>query len=495
LRFNISLICFLLTAVSLYPRAKAEEPALVNTEYTICITAFDVSELPLSQKILGSIIQNRFAAKLAALDIRMRTDAELALYEEAAWNAARGEAAAKLKTKREERDTLLYRGYPGWKYRAELKKSDKEIAVLEEEFARVTDVKPVVEQAPHVKVISGFPEPPQSGNEEVFLQGQGADAVLAGKLSPYYGRIHAEVRLYTRFSSFTYENATVFSIDDLNDAADELSGRAETAVAGREGSRLAVYTEPENARILVNNKKLAVSGETVALNPGEVSVTVTAEDYEPARGTLSLASGETAAADVKLNPFVMEPLRLALDPPEDAGRVYLGALYIGRYPPAGILSGEISGGLEAPDSAGENTFLISLPENYYRYINVETEDGRGASAIVLGGEQRDGRERIMTLTPRPLPGPDEKPVEKRRRQFYGAWGRLWVTFPLYMLLNGFAHSYINSYIQPDYRDKAEFWRNVNDYGWIVPAVFGAESLIRLILYVNAANKEAVPLWE
>jgi hypothetical protein len=474
----------LLAASALYPRAKIEEaPAAVNAEYTVCVAAFDVTGLPLSQKILGNIIQNRFAARLAALDSHIRTDAEFALYEEAAWNAAREAAALKLKNKRAERDALLYRGYPDWKYKTELKKIDKEIAVFENDLEQAVNVKPVVERAPLIKVVSGFPEPPEPGGEEIFLQGQGADAFIAGKLLPYYERIYMEVKLYTRFSSLVYEDSLAFSMDDLNNAIEELSGRAEVAVAGREQSRLAVYTEPENARVLVNNKKLASSGETVTLNPGEVSVVVTAEDHETARGTVSLASGETAAADVKLTPFVMEQLKLDLTSPGENNRVYIGALYAGQFPPP------------------EGDFMIPLPEGYYRYINVETDDGRGASAVVLGEERRNGGERVLNLAPRPFLGPDEKPVDRRRRQFYGAWGRLWVTLPLAVLIDGVARSTIDSYNASgghgaaSLRNDADLYKNIATGAWISAGVFGAESIIRLILYVRAANREAVPLWE
>jgi hypothetical protein len=89
-------------------------------------------------------------------------------------------------------------------------------------------------------------------------------------------------------------------------------------------------------------------------------------------------------------------------------------------------------------------------------------------------------------------------VEKRRRQFYGAWGRLWVTLPLAFFLDGLARSYAAAYNVSGNKDILDRF-NTSYYisrGAILAAgAFGVESIIRLIIYINTANREAVPLWE
>jgi hypothetical protein len=466
--------CFLFAASSLYPRGKAEaETPLLNTEYVFCVTAFDVSGLPPAQLGLGTILQNRLASSLGGIDRRVRNGPELAAYEQRAFSDARDGVIARLTAKRLERDELLFKGLPQWKYRQELRKIDREIEDIEETLAETEsqpiriDEKPlfVLSQAP-------FPPPPLPGGEDEFLEARKADAFLSGTLSPYYGRIYAELRIYTRDSGFVFEDAIVFSYEDMNDAADEIAARVETAVAGTARSMLAVAAEPEGARILVNGR-LAANREPVFLNPGTVSVSVSAEGYEDFLGDIELVPGEEAETGVALGLVDSEPVKLSVP----GARVYIGALYAGTVP--------LGDDLE-----------ISVPRGRYRYINVETEDGRGGKLIVLG--KQDGESRRVEISPQILPDKDEKPVEKRRRQFYGAWGRLWVTLPLAFLLDGAARSYATAYNvsgNQEILDRFNTMYYISRGAMVAAGIFGAESLIRLIIYINTANGEAVPLWE
>jgi hypothetical protein len=466
--------CFLFAAGSLYPRGKAEEPVPVNTEYMFCITVFDVSDLPPAQASLGPILQSRLASRLDGIDRRVRTGEELVRYEERAYAQARDGVIAQLAAKRKERDDLLFKGFPRWKYNKELRRINKELKELEALFVKMENETIRIEERP-VFVLSKdpFPQPPPPGGEERFLDAQKADAFLSGKLSSYYGRIYAELRVYTRDSTFVFEDALIFSYEDMNDAADDLASRVEAAVAGTSRSVLTVATEPEEARILVN-EKLTANREPVFLNPGEVSVLVSADGYENFSGSLELVPGEKAETSVVLSPVESEILKLS----NPGAKIYIGALYVGTVPPGGDLE-------------------ISVPEDRYRYINMETEDGRRGEVIVLG-EQRTGSQRSVEINPRIVPGKDEKPVEKRRRQFYGAWGRLWVTLPLAFFLDGLARSYATAYNVSGNEDILNRYNTsyyISRGAMIAAGVFGVESLIRLIIYINTANREAVPLWK
>jgi hypothetical protein len=91
-------------------------------------------------------------------------------------------------------------------------------------------------------------------------------------------------------------------------------------------------------------------------------------------------------------------------------------------------------------------------------------------------------------------------VEKRRRQFYGAWGRFWVSLPVAFFIYGISNLYAgmdvnNNPAQDKVHDTAVMTNNLFTGAAIVTGIFGAESLVRLIIYVNTANKEAVPLWD
>ena len=465
--------CCLFAAVPLFSRGASEdERPLVYTEYVLCLTDFDVSELPQSQQAVGRVLHNRFTRRLEAVKIHTRTEQERERYEQAARNEARREAGEKLAAKRDERDQLIFAGLPGWKYRKECRRVDKEIAGLEADFTKADTIQPRVEEMPAFKLAEGSLAPPLPGEEETFLTTHKADALLTVSLYPFYGRIGARLRMYSRFHAASYEEEVVFSPEDINDAADEIAFRLEEAASGEGRAVLTIRTEPEKAQVLVDGK-LAVKGEPLVVNPGTVSVIVSAEDYRPFEGEIDLAPGEKADSNIVLDPMEMEALTLSLT---DGGpaKIYIGALYAGELPSYGA-------------------FEFRVPRGMYRYLNAETEDGRAGRVIVLGGEEN----RSLSIKPQILHGPDEKPVEKRRRQFYGAWGRFWVSLPVTFFVYGMkimyeAHAKVGN---ESMYNTAVLTNNLFTAGAIVTGVFGAESLVRLIIYINTANKEAVPLWD
>ncbi|MDR1143102.1 MAG: hypothetical protein LBK77_02640 [Spirochaetaceae bacterium] len=577
--YGITAVLFL-TALSLFGRGKTEEETKIplNAEYVLLITAFDVSSLPPSQAALGSILQRELVRDLGSIIYRERSNDERFRYQELAWTAAMHEEAAKLAARREERDALLYQGVPNWKYKKELKRIEKELQILEEEYAKVETEKPVIDARPMFKISginagtaeespeAAFPPPPEPGGEEAFLRTHNADALLSGKLSLVYGRIYAEFRLFTRGASFLYEDSTIFSPEDLIAAADELKFRLMTALANTEPVRLTLRVEPENARIRVNGRPVE-NGAELELAPGPVTISAGADNYHGFVRETELAGGETVEYTIVLEPEVMEELALVL--PENAS-VYMGALYIGgntgkkteetgteaeapaviageetaaaeafvaEAPPEAVTAepeapaSEVVAAEEAPatavstpaeDAAEPETpdgladegspresiirespdepgvFTLHVPEGQYRYIRVDTEEGLTGEAIVLGGPREDGEVRIITLEPRKLPGRDDKPVEVKRRKFYGAYGRFFITLPIAFLLHGVFQTYNNSYYtsaSPDLYDKTLNSYYISMGAWIVTGVFFAESLIRMGIYIHSASKESVPLWK
>jgi hypothetical protein len=622
----------LLTALSLFGRGKTEEETKIplNAEYVLLITAFDVSSLPPSQAALGSILQRELVRDLGRINYRQRSNEERFRYQELAWTAAMHEEAVKLAAKRAERDALLYQGIPRWKYKKELKRIKKELKTLEEGYAKIEAEKPVIDARPMFKISdlnagtadrspeTAFPLPPEPGGEEAFLRTHNVDALLSGKLTLAYGRIYAEFRLFARGASFLYEDSTIFSLEDLAAAADELKHRLMAALANTEPARLAVRVEPENAQIVVNGRPVK-NGAELELAPGPVTISANADNYYGAVRETELAGGEKVEYTVILEPEALEKLELTL--PENAS-VYMGALHIGGntkpkeaetgteapseeavettvaettaaepaesaeeaavITPAAAIPAEAPvtapGGAvkaaatppaetakaaetsavktpafvpaaadaaataetpaeastaeapvtaaaeiaepaedaepgppdgladegspresiirESPDEPG--VFTLYVPEGQYRYIRVDTEEGLTGEAIVLGGPREDGEIRIITTKPRKLPGRDDKPVETKRKKFYGAYGRFWVTLPIAFLIHGISQTYVNSYItsaSPDLYGKALTSYYVSMGAWILTGVFFAESLIRMGIYIHSASKEAVPLWE
>jgi hypothetical protein len=406
---------------------------------------------------------------------------------------------------------------------------------------------------------AAFPPSPERGGEEAFLRTHNADAFLSGKLTLVYGRIYAEFRLFTRGASFVYEDSTIFSPEDLIAAADELKLRFMAALANTSPARLVLHAEPENARILVNGRTVE-NGVELELAPGPVTISVQADNYHGIVKETELPGGEITEYSFVLKPLVMEKLELTL--PENAsvymGALYTGgntrdkaeeetetpglpenaetpavtesataqgaavesataqstelaepteapAVDLAESGPPGELASEGSPPpadlaesiiRESPDEPG--VFTLYVPQGQYRYVRVDTEDGLTGEAIILGSPQEDGEVRIVTLEPRKLPGRDDKPVEVKRRKFYGAYGRFWVTLPIAFFLHGLSKTYTDSYYSsasPNLYDKALNAYYVSTGAWIVAGVFLAESLIRMGIYIHSASKESVPLWE
>jgi hypothetical protein len=153
---------------------------------------------------------------------------------------------------------------------------------------------------------------------------------------------------------------------------------------------------------------------------------------------------------------------------------------------------------ETPAEAQAGLFSIYVPAGQYSYIRVDTPDGLTGEAIVKGNDPSE-EIRVIRLEPRILPGKDDRPVDKKRRKFYGAYGRFWIALPLAFFINGisqtYAYSYNNSGGSQTMFDRATTAYYVSVGAWAVAGIFLAESLIRMGIYIHTATEESIPLWE
>ncbi|MDR2768329.1 MAG: hypothetical protein LBB82_08405 [Treponema sp.] len=499
-------------AARLPARGKTETaPAAEHPEYTLCISAFDVSELPAAQRAVGPILQRQFALELSRIHHRARTAAELSRYAELFRVAGMRAAAAQLAEKRKERDALVYQGLPAWKYRREIKRLDRELLALEVTFAKAETTHPLIEAEPVLRIsdTAGFPVAPKAGDEESFLAANKADAFIAGKLRLLYGRIYVALRIYTRGGAFLYQDETIFSPESMAEAADEIDRRLLIAVSGEDPAYLTVNSDPEDAQILVNGA-LAAHGQKMTLPPGPVKIAVSADEHRGRVENITLESGEEADYLIDLAPLLTEELAVAV-PEGKKASVYLGALYAGQLPPSvsapetSVDAGESENNAATSDEAAlaeleagmRESLRLHIPVDEYRYIRIETEDGLTGEAIVKGKiDEVEIRE--MNLRLRQLPGKDQKPVERARKKFYGAFGRFWIALPLAFFINGLTQTYANAY---NISGNRRLYDNaMSSYYWSIGAwslagVFLAETIIRGVIYVHTSSREAIPLWE
>jgi hypothetical protein len=459
---------------------KAEPPGGEerNKEWVLCVTAFDVSALPPARRLIGEVLTRSLLDSLKRVDGRLRRPSEYAYYEEYAWAQSRGEAAKRLAAKRNERDQLAYRGDPGWKYRSGLKTIDADIKKLEEEFARARETVPLIASGPVFKFADSnnggaFPAPPRTGEEYRFCTGQRADAFLAGAVSEFHGRIYISIKMYTVHTrSFEYEDSVIFSSEDTIAAVDELAGRLVAAASGAEPAFIAVAAKPPEASVVI---KGAFAGRgTVPPRehpPGEVKVEIFAEDHETVSLPVALTEGELAELFINLEPISRQALTIEV-PGKSGSSVYRGALYLGAAP-----------------------LTFTVPARGYEYLRVETPEGETGIVVVEGTGAGTDNPPVFEVKTRMPPGPDEKPVDKARRGFYGAYGRFWFALPVAFILGGIYTAHLDAYRRnstPEMYDQSIRYYYLSTGAAVVAGAALTEAFYRIYRYVRTSGENTTP---
>jgi hypothetical protein len=451
--------------------AEETRPEPVNTEWVFCVTALDVSALPPARRIIGEVLQANLAASLQAVDYRVRVFPEYTFYEGSAWSKARLEAGKKLAAKRNDRDLLLYKGGAGWSYRRSLESVDKEIIKLEEDLKKTEAAIPEIGAKPVFKLAKeneqgAFPAAPEPGKEKQFCVSQNADAFFSGKVSEFHGRLYIVLRIYARYAgAYIYEDSDIFSPEDLNLAAEEISGRLTAAIAGTEPAAVQVAASPENAMVLINSS-YSGRGKTEILerSPGKVEVSVYAENHNPQTFFLELAAGELAEMSIQLTPLAEAVFNVDA-PSGSGGSLYRGALYLG----------------EIPQEA-------RLPLNKYEYFRLNTPAGETAQTILFGGLEPD---LTAAVSMKPLAPKGEKEVDAVRRKYYGSYGRFWLILPAAYILQGLSTTMINTYnltVNPELYNKAMTVYYVSIGAMIAAGGFLLESFVREAIYMAVSTK-------
>jgi hypothetical protein len=484
----MAFLCFLVFSIfsvpAVFGRGKAQEEPKepLNKEWTLCVGAFDVSEMPLDRQFMGGILAKNLVYALSRVDHRERSAPEYAYYEGAAWSKTKTEAAKKLVAKHNERDLLIFKGEPNWKYRKQLAVIDEEIKKLEEEMQKAENESPLIVTEPALLLTESsrsgsFPLPPQKGEEYSFCINQKADALLMGTVFEYHGRINLNLKLYTLYTrSFTYEDTIIFSPEDINSAMTELVNRLAGKISGTPSAMMAIKTDPEDAVIMIQNSFAGV-GDTGVLeySPGKVTVDAFAEDHSVVSSEVELNPGEITELDITLPVTSQEKfdIRIPHNIPE-GGALYRGALYIGE-PPLSML----------------------VPQNQYEYVHIETPEGRTASAVFNADPDRRGNS--ITLKPSLIYLPEEKRVEQSRRAFYGAWGRFWIALPLTVLLYGVSTAYAPTKYGYDSSLYLQSSNTLLHNSYIslgaiaITGIFAAEWIYRTFRYISTAGGDAVPM--
>jgi hypothetical protein len=482
--FVIAII--LLCAVSLFAgggQEAEEQDVLHNTEWTLYITALDVSSLPSSQQILGGIIMQTLVESLKGIEYRVRSTQEIQYYRDLAWARSQSEAARALAAKQNERDLLVFRGDPQWMYQRTLKTYDADIANLEIRLRDVQTTMPFVSAEPKVKIsnpVGSWPVPPRIGEEYRFCTNQRADAFLSGDVTEFHGRIYITLKLYTLYTnSYSWEDGVLFSYEDLDNALSELGGRFNAAISGLQPAALIVHVEPEDAMIIIDNF-WAGRGEASLRDhvPGVASVAAHADNYVSEQIEVELNAGEIAELSFNLIPLGVSALTVDVPGSPDSS-VYLGGLFLGKTP----LSVELGGGLS--------------------FISVETPTGETGSAIYGEDNIRGNAEFISANnafafnTAFPV-SPEEKRVAAARNSFYSAYGRFWIALPLSILAISMTNNYVMAF-NNNPNPTLEMYENaksriyIRNGGYVLIGMAIIDTVYHIVRYLGASGADANPV--
>jgi hypothetical protein len=493
---------FLLAAPLLFPLGKKEEEPKEprNTEWILSVTAFDVSALPESRRAVGELLQRGLVDSLNSVSYRIRVSPEYAWYEGRAWVSDQGTAAKALAAKREERDRLLFRGDPRWRYRRSLKTLEGEIKKLEETLRKVEVERPPVEKEPLFRLTQGnqegdFPVPPGAGREYRFCQDQKADAFLTGTVSEYYGRIFVALKLYTAYTgTYIYEDSIIFSSDNIVTTAEEFSGRLTAVVSGADPAEISVSTDLPESLILINNS-FAGQGELVRRErpPGRATVEIIASGYESAQEEVELKSGELTEITAKLQPQELGEVRV--ESRENPGlSVYLGAQYMGQAPLTLMLPLNRLEHIYAESPRGdvaELVFPVKPPDT--GAVSLPKWLLQDPSQSIFGKKSYLDDNKLVIYT-KPFSARETR-VSSARRQYYWAWGGTWITgIAAWMLYGNYKIQSDSLYASPNPRK--DMYDSALQASYMAMGSIGLVSLAVLVeaiqmgRYIQSAGQDA-----
>jgi len=435
-KFILLVLLFLTVLAGLFPfgkKQKGEEKKPIAGEWTLCITAFDVSAMSPAWQTAGDTVARSIVAALQNLDFRFRGEEESVYYRDYAWAKSNVAAMDALVKKRNERDLLLFKGDPLWKYEKNLKAIDAAILKLENDVAAAVAIVPLVEEKP-VFILSkknrdgAFPVPPLPGAEYSFCTTEKVDAFLTGRLSEYYGRIFLDLKMYTRHTnSYSYKNSVLFSNEDINKAIAEISDHLAQAVSDTFLSAIIVRTNPAGAMVTIDGV-LTGQEETEPRihSPGTAEIAVTADNHVSVSFPLELKPGELAEISVDLTPRGLTVFDADVSD-KPGSRVFLGSLYMGETP-----------------------LTMELPKSESAYISVETPEGEIGSIMLRDSNLVSGKAQFFSLNDyakadffTAVPVSEEvKKVENARKKFYTSYGAFWFILPAALLAGGIAETHM-----------------------------------------------------
>ena len=477
---KLLLIIFALLVSPLFASGKNDtaEQKIQNTEWLLCVTAFDYSGLPEGRRITGEILTKNMMERIKTVNYRLRLSPEYAYYEGYAWQQALNTSAKAIANKYNDRSQLIYRGDPDWKYRNNIKKIDAEIVKLEEAYRLIEAERPLIDSAPVFGLcpanISGtFPAPPQPGGERRFCINQKADAILCGQIQEFHDRYYISLQLFTLYTnSWVYDDDIIFSLEDTEGATEEIIARLTAVLSGNKPASIAVTADPPESQILIN-KSYAGTGTAPARErpPGNIIVAVAAEGFSPISTETELEAGEQVEIDVTLSPLHYSDVDINVKG-NDGAAVYHGALYVGAAP-----------------------LTLRMPIDQLGYVLVENRKGERSEAVFTSPDMPDNSMNIGLTVKQPHPA-GERRVNRARKIYYWGWAGTWITGISAWVTYGIYTSQNAGYEMrndPALYEKAKRMQIVSITGMALTGAAIVNEIFWMVRYISTSSENAVPI--
>jgi hypothetical protein len=453
-----------------------QEVTPISNEWLLCVTQFDFSMIPPSQRISGEVVARSLIKKLNDVSFRLRVSPEYAYYAGYAWRQSVNAAARALSQKQDERSQLLYRGDPEWRYMKNIAKVNDEIDKLKEELAKKEAQRPVVNNEPLFGLVKTnidgvFPAPPKPGTERRFCQNQKADAFLLGSVREFHGRLYLDLKLYGLYANgYIYEDDIIFSIDDSDGAVEEIASRLTSALSGNKPAVIIVKADPPETQVLINSSYAGRGTvDEREFPPGKITVAAAAEGYAPELVESDLAGGELTEIDFTLTPLLYTDVNI--NTPGFPGiPLYQGALYVGESP-----------------------LNLRLPVDTMSYITAVDKEKQLAKIVFNTPETPDQPTNLSMLI-KPLQG--SRMVNKARSRYYWSWGATWIAAILAWSVNGIFLSHndvLTRSPSEEFWDATSRWYYVNTGSMILFGGVAAYNIYQLTRYLYTSTQGAAKI--
>jgi hypothetical protein len=468
-----SLLISLYSSLFALGKKDEQEVVKVNNEWLLCVTQFDFSMIPPSQRISGEVVTRSLIKKLNDVSYRLRVSPEYAYYEGYAWQQSVNAAARALSQKQDERSQLIYRGDPEWRYRKNTARVDIEIDKLKEELAKKEAQRPVVNNEPVFGLVKAnmdgvFPAPPKPGTERRFCQNQKADAFLLGSVREFHGRLYIDLKLYGIYANdYIYNDDIIFSVDDADSAVEEIAISLTSALAGNKPAVIVVKADPPETQVLINSSYAGRGTvEELEFPPGKITIAAAAEGYVPEIAEPDLVSGETTVINFNLLPLFYSDVNI--DTPGFPGMsLYEGALYVGDSP-----------------------LNLRIPVDSMSYITA-VDKNKQVAQIVLNTPDVPDEPFSFSMLIKPPRG--SRMVNKARSKYYWSWGATWLSAILAWSVSGIYTSHNDAAARspnPDFWDTTRNLYYLNTGTLLLFTGVAAYNLYQLTRYLYTATEGA-----